>query len=1211
MRSKLLAVFLGSVAVFAQTDRGTITGTISDPAGAVVAGAPVEARNTGTGVVTNVASSTTGNYTIPSLPAGNYEIKVSVPGFKNYTRQGLTVQNAQTMRIDITLEVGAASESVTVTEAAPLLKTESGELSHVVPIERMDSLPVLQTGGTAGSGGIRNPITVVALIPGSALVIGQTGPTVRINGGVNNSQTMLVEGMDASNSLGQGASQQNQVGVDSVQEFAIQTSNYAAEFGQAGSAIMNITMRSGTNVFHGSAYEYFVHEKLNAGQPLLNIYNTRPQNIANGNPRAKTRRNDYGFTIGGPVWIPKVYDGRNRTFFFINWEQYRAGANVIADAVSVPTAAYREGDFGRALLTNNLGNDALGRAIFPNMIYDPATRRSLPDGRVVTDPFTGNVIPKVRLDPVALKVQSLLPNPTSPNLLVNNFQGGYKQERVTAVPSGKLDQVVGSRNKFALLMNRTMTNCDFCAGADGLPLPVSSAIGTDIRAHTERLNWDTTLTPTLLLHWGIGFTQNWLGRPALVNGYDATAQLGLKGPFTGRGATFPNFTALNNTQSGGSKDISSTGALADDVFQQGTAILSLTWVKGNHTYKFGGELRNQGDYRLDESAVNGTYTFGPQQTALPYVVAGNANAQVAGNTIGFPYASFLLGLVNNGNVKPGSRGRIGKKQLGFYAQDTWKITRRLTLDYGLRYDYSTYFQEQYGRMANFAPNVANPAVGGHPGAVQYEANCNCHFANNYKFAFGPRLGLAYQINSKTVLRAGFGIAYTGTPQYNLAGGVVSATNPFGPNSDPGREAMTLAGGLPLTRQQIAWPNFSPGYYPVNALVGAGPTSVIDQNAGRPGRQYQWSIGLQREVIRNLAVEASYVANRQIWLTSSNLLNYNFVSQSILTANGLSLSNPADLTILNSSITSASAGRFQNRLPFPGFTGTVAQSLRPFPQFNGGLTPLWAPMGKAWYDSLQLKVTKRFSHGLDFTYAFTFSKELDTLSAVTLNAATFDVQNRQLAKGLSSNSRPFISGLGANYTVPAWGKNKALSYVLRDWQIGGFLQYASALPFAPPAATTTPSLGNVVFQNTVQNRVPGEPLFLQDLNCHCFDPNTTFVLNPKAWANPAPGQFGSANYYNDFRRQRHPIENLAFGRMFRIRERMTLNVRVEMTNVFNRAYINDPTATNPAAPQTRISATNQQTTAGYGFINNAVLNQGTFATGGGQPRQGQLVARFQF
>ena len=1202
MRSAFLALFLSAVSLFAQSDRGTITGTVTDPTGAVIADAPIEARNPDTGISTKVASSATGNYTIPGLAAGNYEIRVQFAGFKEYIRTGLQVQNAQTMRIDIALEVGSSTESVTVTDAAPLLKTESGELSHVVSITRMDNLPVL-TAQTSGSAGIRNPILVVALIPGSALSPGQTGPTVRINGGVNNSQTMLVEGMDASNSLGQGASQQNQVGVDSVQEFAIQTSNYAAEFGQAGSAIMNITMKSGTNQYHGSAYEYWVHEKLSAGQPFINTLNAPSIDQSGGNLRRKNRRNDYGVTFGGPVWIPKIYDGKNRTFFFWNWEEYRAGANVTADSISVPTAAYRTGNFSAALLPNNLGTSPLGGVINPNMIFDPTTRQTTASG-IATSQFPGNIIPASRLDPVALKVQALIPNPSS-SALANNFNGTYPQERTTRVPSIKIDQVINSKHRFSFLANRTGTKCDYCAGAEGLPQPITAAIGTDVRAHTERLNWDTTITPTLLLHWGIGYTQNWLGRPALSDDIDATALLGLRGPFTGRKSTFPNFTGLNNAQ-GGSNSISSTGALADDVFQQGTAILSLTWVKNNHTFKYGGELRNQGDYRLDESAINGTYGFSVAQTALPYTVGNNASPQlVSGNSIGFPYASFLLGLVNSGNVRPGSRGRIGKKQLGFYAQDTWKITRKFTLDYGLRYDYSTYLKEQYGRMANLDPNTPNAAAGGHPGAVQYEATCGCNFANNYKFALGPRLGFAYQMNDKTVWRGGFGIAYTGTPQYNLAGGVVSATNPFGPNSDPGREFMTLSGGLPLTPQQIAWPNFSPAYYPVAAFVGAGPTSVVDQNGGRPGRQYQWSIGLQREINRNLVVEASYVANRQIWLTNGSLVNYNSIDWNRVKAYGLNPSSTADLAILNSNITAAGAGRFRNQLPFAGFTGTVAQALRPYPQFNGGLTPLWAPLGRAWYDSLQVKATQRASHGVDFTFTFTYSKEIDTLSS-----GNFDWENRSQFKSLSSNSRPLITGLAINYLTPRLSVNKALSWALRDWQFGSFLQYASGLPFAPPAATTTPALGNVLFKNTFQTRVEGQPLFTTDLNCHCFDPNTTFVLNKDAWANPAPGQFGGGTYYNDFRRQRHPYENLSVGRVFRIRESVNLNVRAEFTNVFNRAYINDPTSANPATVQTRLGSTSQ-TTAGYGFINNAAINQGTFAVAGGQPRQGQIVARLTF
>src|SRR5215831_19136196 len=359
-------LFLSAWTALAQTERGTITGTVSDPTGAVIPGANVVAVNTETAARYETISTETGNYTLAQLPSGLYQLSVELPGFKKFVRQGLTVQAAQIIRIDVALEVGSNSEEVTVEADAPLLKTESGELSHVVTTKRIDDLPILQTGAFAGSGGIRNPFTVAALIPGSALTItpGQVGPTIRINGGTNNSYMVMIEGMDATNSLGQGASQQSQPGTDSIQEFAIQTSNYSAEFGQTGNAIMNITFKSGTNQLHGSGYEYFVNEALNGGQPFTDG--------GNGHlVRTRQRRNDYGFTLGGPVAIPKVYNGRNKTFFFVTWEQYRIAQNILPNALSVPTAAFRQGDFSSILLKNQIGTDPLGRPIYPNEIYDP------------------------------------------------------------------------------------------------------------------------------------------------------------------------------------------------------------------------------------------------------------------------------------------------------------------------------------------------------------------------------------------------------------------------------------------------------------------------------------------------------------------------------------------------------------------------------------------------------------------------------------------------------------------------------------------------------------------------------------------------------------------------------------------------------------------------------------------------------------------------
>ena len=207
--------------------------------------------------------------------------------------------------------------------------------------------------------------------------------------------------------------------------------------------------------------------------------------------------------------------------------------------------------------------------------------------------------------------------------------------------------------------------------------------------------------------------------------------------------------------------------------------------------------------------------------------------------------------------------------------------------------------------------------------------------------------------------------------------------------------------------------------------------------------------------------------------------------------------------------------------------------------------------------------------------------------------------------LSANSRPFISGLGFNYVFPTWGENKMLKYATRDWELGGFLQYTSGIPFAPPVSTTTPNISAVGFQTTVQNRVPGQALFTEDLNCHCFDPNTTFVLNRNAWVNPTAGQFGNATYYNDYRQQRRPLENLSLQRSFRFKERINFSLRGELTNVFNRTFMQNPTATNPAAPQTRTNNAdpNSQTTAGFGFINNTTVASA--------PRQGQIVGRFTF
>ena len=996
MRSRNLAVclFVFALTTFAQSDRGTITGVISDPAGAVVANAAVEIKNAETGVVFDGLSTATGNYTIGQLPAGSYAVSVTVSGFKKYVRQGLTVQALQTLRVDIPLEVGSNAESVTVTEAAALLKTESGDVSQNVTSQRLNDLPL------GNAGGVRNPLTVAQLVPGGFIV---GANTLRMSGTPVNSQQVRIDGMDATYSLGASTSSFGTPSVDAIQEIAVQTSNFSAEFGLAGGAVFNFTMKSGTNAYHGSAYDYWVNEAFfSAGAYTHTI--------------TKTRRNDYGGTVGGPVRIPKIYDGRNRTFFFFNQELRPLTTYTNTNAGNVAPLAYRIGDFSAAALATankSLGNDPLGRAIIQNSIYDPLSQRavSAADGRVIRDAFVGNKIPAAQFDPVALKVQALVPQPgcsgapltvCNPNNLINNFLNPYSTKSIYRVPSLKIDQSLSARHKISGFwgLNHSGTPNEGNTGSgEGFSQPISTFGSTDFKTISYRINYDYTVTPTMLLHLGGSYVDSVLNMPMFTTTYDATKELGLKGPFEPHG--FPNFaatTGANNT--GGTDALGNTGFMGTvkTLEQKSIWVAGLTWVTGNHTFKTGAEARFEGYPNYNIVRTNGAYTFNAAETGLPYLNAtGPAGS---GGTIGLPYASFLLGMVNQANVGRPAVGKLGKQVWGFFAQDTWKFTRKLTLDYGLRYDYSTYQREQYGRLGNFSPDVANTQAGGHPGGVIYEATCGCKFAHNYPWAFGPRLGFAYQVTPKTVVRGGAGILYNGTPNNNVTTRQVTSNNILTATGF-GQGSMVLGTGVPLTLAQIAYPNFSASYYPVPAST-AGPTFRIDQNGGRPSRSYQWSIGVQREIFKDLVVDASYVGSRGIWWPAAVLVNYNANTPEGLKANyGLDITNAADRAILNAQIGSTAAGRFQNKLPYTGFgsTLTVAQALRPFPQFSSGLGALWAPLGGTWFNSFQLKVTKRLSHGLDFTYNYTWSKELtqgveaDSVGPFGLAGAINDVFNR--------------------------------------------------------------------------------------------------------------------------------------------------------------------------------------------------------------------------
>jgi hypothetical protein len=456
-----------------------------------------------------------------------------------------------------------------------------------------------------------------------------------------------------------------------------------------------------------------------------------------------------------------------------------------------------------------------------------------------------------------------------------------------------------------------------------------------------------------------------------------------------------------------------------------------------------------------------------------------------------------------------------------------------------------------------------------------------------------------------------GISYGQTATENQASWKVGSSNPYY-SPAYGNPAGLLRNGMPTPPP---WPVLNAGLYPLAGTLSAPPVA-IDGNAGRPPRQIQWSIGIQHEIFTNLVVEVAYVGNRGAWWEANDLINVNALSSERIASFGLDVNNADDRKLLTSPLNSSlAAQRGFNIPPYEGFpmSSTVAQSLRPFPQFAGSTnsTPaikyMWAPLGKTWYDSLQVKVTKRYSHGLDFTAAFTWQKEL-TMGAEQVGnamgvsgAAINNVFDRHVNKYLSMLSRPVAFVAAVNYTVPKWNTNKVASWILRDWMVGATLQYASGLPIQAPTAQNR--LSDVLFQNTFANRVPGEPLFTKNPNCHCVDPYQDFILNPNAWVDPPAGQFGyGAAYYNDYRQQRRPGESMSLGRNFQFKEGVTLSIRADFSNVFNRTEMANPTSTNAKATQTRDTKTGQ-TISGFGYI-----NPRTVAVA---PRAGIIVARIQF
>jgi hypothetical protein len=1240
---------------FGQTARATLTGVVTDPTGAVMPDVSVVARHVDTGATMVGTTSSTGNYAIQQLPVGLYEVTVEREGFKTFRRGGMTLSAAQSLRLDITMEVGATSESVTVTAEASLLKTESGALTHNITPAQLKDLPIMFPGTF-----IRDPFQLALTLPG---VVSQgVAFSPRVNGLPTTTNQYRLDGEVLGQLGAPTITTRTQPSPDAIEEVAVQTSNFAAEFGSVSGALFNVTLKSGTNSYHGTLADYAVNEVLNSEDSGTHTKN-------------RVRRHDYILNVGGPVRIPKLYDGGNRTFFFFNWEQYRDKQlqRTFTNIPTVPTQAYRDGNYSGLFAASGNTNlrmaattganarpahdyvDPLGRTIALGSVFDPRTTRQVVCNTAISgdcgangtllnvrDPFPGNQIPTSLFDPVAVAIQSkYIPLPKGPNhdagVLINNYYNPFETSRITRSPAVKIDQNLGSRGRlsFSWTDNNTRSPVQALGGlAEGLPEPITANLGTYEKSPTYRLNFDYTIRPTMQLHIGSGWSTFDFSNSVLTTNYNAVKEIGLRGALLHR--NFPRFeSSVTTTPALGGMNAMGVTAQSELPERRPSGTVSLTWIRGNHNIKYGADFRQDMLTTRTLSNANGVYG-GWNQNGLSWQPSllnvsgfqGNAN-------VGFGYANFLMGSVRTLTLSTPIIFRRSKQQWGMYLQDTWRLRRNLTIDYGLRWDFGTYTAEDYGRVANLSLTEPNPSAGGHPGALIYEATCGCHFANNYPYGVGPRLGVAYTLNDRTVVRGGFGVTYGSI-------GTVSGTaqnSATVPTPQAGEDAFKLRDGIPASVQP-QWPVYDPALGHINGAVIAAPAPLVDPNAGRPERIYQWNFSLQREITRNLVIEASYVGNRAVWLPAAGLFDFNAVSVERLSRYGFTVGNLDDATLLNQRFnllstaqraTLAARGVFLPYSSFPvtGSTAqTVFQSIRPFPQYSGGISPS-APLGRSWYDSLQITLTKRYSNGLQVNANYTFAKNLQQLSA-------FDVFNRANGKDIVNGNPPQVLRVSFTYELPRPAEripvlgNRAVSYAIGGWAISGALFYQTAGYLGRPAHGAANPVSRwlgrgpggaqlkknpdgsymspwAVNWTDLDGKVHPEPL---DINCHCFDPEKTIVLNPNAWEAVPDGIWApQTQILPFFRGARRPSEAMNLARNFRFgpEQRFTLQVRVEFQNVFNRRFLPNPQGPglNFTNPTYNITSDGRYT-SGFGTFGNLRTN-GQFGT----PRFGQFIARFTF
>jgi hypothetical protein len=1083
----------------AQETRATLTGTVMDPQGAAIPGADVVARNVGTNIESRAATNESGLYVLPFLNTGTYIVTATAAGFKSAVNDHVVVGVGQRLQLDFKMEVGGITETVTVSAQADLLNTANASRGTTISAQEVADLPLLG----------KNPYTFAYHAAGVLHINPQGSITDRpydnggmdylsIAGGRPFTNEFLLDGAPNTNT------ERNNVGSlsfvpppEATEEVAVLNNNYDAQYGRTGGGVVSATLKSGTNKLHATVYEYHRNKVLNA-----NTFQANRQ----GQPRGPFIWNQPGATVLGPVYIPKIYDGRNKTFFLFSWEAIKQ--NIPNNPLdTVPTAANRAGDLSELHQTNGA----------PITIYDPLTT-GLGGGTNIRAPFPGNRIPSNRFDPVAVKLLEYVPLPNFPEN-AQGFQnynpqiGLVTQERYNAYTL-KGDQVLTDKLRFTMsyVRNRRWQTGPYY----GWPIPVRGPNNFQRFNQGSNAQLTSTLSPSFVVTTRFGFTQHDFANFANGGGFDPGV-LGFPASLISQapGKFFPgiSFPNANYTAFGGSGN-------SHDTSTNWYVTSSASKVLDKHSLKFGGEFRANLDNTPNYNFASFSFTNGFTQRDAINADAASGNA----------FASFLLGYASGGSAVFNPNPAWGNHYYGFFLQDDWRISRTLTINIGGRWDYESPQSERYNRQnVGFdATSASTFQVPGLPlkGGLVFASGSNRMAHKRDLNNFQPRVGVAWHALKNTVFRGGYGMSYVPTFAPGGTQGFTGTTPVVG----------TTDGGLtPATHLSNPFPDGllrpTGSASGLATFVGQAIT-FVDSNRVIPYIQ-QYSAGLQHELPGQVLLDISYVGSQTRKLgVSKNIDDLSTEQLALGTA------------FLNQTVPNPFAGLLPG-LALNSATAPRRNLIRPYPQFTS-ITRSQFSAGRAWYNSLQVQLQKRLSHGFNVQMNFTW--------AATMEAAGYlnnQFRDDQLERVRTQEDLPFHMDILAAWQLPFFKGSKGIKgAILSGWQAQLIALFQSGRQL--PGVDAYPTGVNPAIPNA-----KGSDLYYFNactINTQGARQNCTSADQPVAWIQrPNDTLRVVGTRWGQIREMRPGVMDSSVFKTFHVKEKVQVQFRFEAFNTFNTPW----------------------------------------------------------